>query len=227
MGTSLRRFLLAATALWLVNLVLFPEIACAQLEKDRKFEVGVHVSTLGIDDPHTTSPPAIPGSARRELGFGGRLGFNLNKYVGFEGEINYFPRDYRRFITDETGGPVTQGLFGIKIGVRGKRFGFFGKARPGFQSSGQSAIARFPNGDGPNPQDPFGFEVVRAFQPTIDLGGIVEWYPRKRWLFRVDVGDTITRYSELAFVCFPSGTPCPLVPVTHKLQVNVGVGFRF
>jgi hypothetical protein len=81
MGTSLRRLLLAGTVLWVVNLVLVPQIACAQSAKDRKFEVGVHVSTLGIDDPHTTSPPAIPGSARRELGFGGRLGFNLNKYI--------------------------------------------------------------------------------------------------------------------------------------------------
>ena len=69
-----RILLLAGTLLWVVNLVLIPQIACAQSAKDRKFEVGVHVSTLGIDDPHTTSPPAIPGSARRELGFGGRLG---------------------------------------------------------------------------------------------------------------------------------------------------------
>ena len=227
MRISSRQLLLAGTIFWIVNLVLIPHVAFAQSATERKFEVGVHISTLGIDDPLTTFPTALPGSKRRELGFGGRLGFNLNRYVGLEGEINYYPRDFRDFVTPETGGPVTQGLFGIKVGYRGKRFGLFGKARPGFQSSGGSQVARFPLGNGPDPQNPFGFETVRSFQPTIDLGGIVEWYPRKRWIFRVDAGDTITRYPEQPFVCFPAGTPCPVIPVLHTLQINVGVGFRF
>jgi hypothetical protein len=56
---------------------------------------------------------------------------------------------------------------------------------------------------------------------TVDVGGIFEYCPTKRTIFRVDVGDTIIRYRSLEpEVINPSFT-------RHNLQMSLGFGFRF
>lgn len=197
----------------------------AQPDEEKKFEVGVQFTTLGIEDP--IQIPSLGLGPRTEAGFGGRFGYNLNRNFALEAEVNFFPRDYRELTTESTGGRVTQGLFGLKAGIHKGKFGFFGKVRPGFQSSGKATRARFPNGDGPDPRDPFGFEFIRGTQFSIDVGGVVEYYPSRRTIIRFDLGDTITRYPEVPNVCFPAGVPCPEKPVTHKVQFSAGFGFRF
>lgn len=188
--------------------------------QERRFEVGAQVSTLSIDD-------ARGAQGRREAGFGGRLAYNVSDHVALEAEVNYFPRDYRLITTDFTGGRVIQGLFGVKAGIRRGRFGLFGKARPGFQSSGRAVRAAFPNGNGPDPSNRFGLEFFRATQLTADVGGVVEYYPSRRTILRVDVGDTITRYPDIQFIRFPEGVPGTEDVYMHNAQVSVGFGFRF
>ncbi|HEX7174626.1 MAG TPA: hypothetical protein VF240_05020 [Pyrinomonadaceae bacterium] len=185
-----------------------------------RLEVGAQFSTLEIDDARGLGE-------RREAGFGGRLTYNLGRHFALEAEINYFPRDYRLVTTDFTGGRVIQGLFGPKAGIRGEKFGLFGKVRPGFQSSGRAARARFPNGNGPDPGDPFGFEFFRATQLTLDVGGVFEYYPSRRYVVRFDLGDTITRYPNVEFVLLPAGTPVRETVYSHKVQFSAGFGFRF
>lgn len=205
----------------LMSLFLTASITLTHAQSETpKYEIGAQFSSLGIDD-------ARGAEERREAGFGGRFGYNITRYFSLEAEVNYFPRNYRVVITDLTGGRVTQGLFGVKGGVRREKFGVFGKLRPGFQSSGGAARARFPNGGGPDPRDPFGFEFFRATQLTADVGGVVEYYPSRRTIIRFDAGDTITRYPDIEFFLFPAGTLGKETIYSHKLQFSVGFGYRF
>ncbi len=200
----------------------------AQDDEHKKFEVGVQFSALGISDPNSlnVSSPGSPQS-RNEAGFGGRFGYNLNRYLALEGEVNFFPRNFKQVTTNFTGGRVTQGLFGVKAGIRKNKFGIFGKARPGFVSSGDAAIAQFPNGNGTNPNDRFGFKFIRSTQLTFDVGGVVEFYPSRRTIIRFDAGDTITRYPDIQFTVFPAGNTVFETVYSHKPQFSAGFGFRF
>jgi outer membrane protein with beta-barrel domain len=188
-----------------------------------RIEVGALVSVLGIEDAHGLND-LFP---RREFGFGGRVSYNLNSNFALEAEINFFPRDFRKFTTNFTGGRMTEGLFGLKAGIRKNSFGVFGKIRPGFESSGHATFPRFPNGNGPDPQNPFGFEGKRATQFALDVGGVVELYPSRRTIVRVDVGDTIVRYPGILFTNFSNGALITETVYSHTLQFSAGVGFRF
>ena len=112
-----------------------------------------------------------------------------------------------------------QGQFGAKIGKRFDRWGVFGKVRPGFV--GFSQVLHSPGGV---QIGPFTFE--RRLYPSIDVGGVVEFYVSPRWMARFDVGDTIIRYGEIEFPGLPASFIVPSV-TRHNLQVSSGIGFRF
>lgn len=188
-----------------------------------RIEVGAQVSVLDIKDAHGLTD-LFP---RREFGFGGRVSYNLNSNFALEAEINLFPRDFRKFTTNFTGGRMTEGLFGLKAGIRKNNFGVFGKFRPGFESSGHAAVPRFLNGNGPDPQNPFGFERIRATQFALDVGGVVELYPSRQTIVRFDIGDTIVRYPGILFTNLSDGSLITETVYSHTLQFSAGVGFRF
>ena len=194
-----------------------------QQSQPSRIEVGALISVLSIKDANGLND-LFP---RREFGIGGRGSYNLNSHVALEAEINWFPRDFRKFTTNFTGGRMTEGLFGLKVGKRMNNFGIFGKFRPGFESSGHAEIPRFPNGNGPDPQNPFGFERKRATQFALDVGGVVELYPSRRTIVRFDVGDTIVRYPGILFTNFPDGSLSTKTVYSNTLQFSAGVGFRF
>lgn len=204
------------------NIALMGGEALAQSDTPKR-EVGVLFSVLGIDDANGLSD-LFP---RTEVGVGGRFSYNLKRYLALEAELNFFPRDFRKFTTNFTGGRMIEGLFGVKAGIRKKRFGVFGKFRPGFESSGGAEVPRFPNGNGPDPRNPFGFERIRATQFALDVGGVFEWYPTRRTIVRFDAGDTIVRYPNIEFIQFPQGTRVLQTVYSHKLQFSAGFGFRF
>jgi len=122
---------------------------------------------------------------------------------------------------------MTEGLFGLKAGLRKNKFGIYGKARPGFESSARAEVVRFPNGGGPDPQNPFGFEDERATQFALDLGGILELYPFQRTIVRFDLSATIVRYPGIQVTQVPLGTVDLETLYTSKLQFSAGFGFRF
>jgi hypothetical protein len=84
----------------------------------------------------------------------------------------------------------TSALFGIKSGKRLDRFGIFGKSRFG------------------------AWHFQRAYFAT-DLGGVLEYYPSRHTVIRIDIGDTILFYGGTAL-----GT-------VHNFQPGMGFGFRF
>lgn len=226
----------------IVLVILFSSSARSQSadssneSKTDRFEVGGQFSVLRRTDAdtvretfrrffNTTGTPENPEKIT-ELGLGGRFTYNFNKNIAIEAEANFFPDDKKRnavigmpIKVSEPGGRKFQTLFGPKIGIRKRNFGVFGKVRPGFirldryevieqvGSNSQFFVLSSPKND------------VYFF--NVDVGGVFEYYPTRRTIFRVDVGDTIIRYnSQEPKAINPSFT-------RHNLQTSIGFGFRF
>jgi Outer membrane protein beta-barrel domain len=222
------KFAVAFCILLLLMLVLH-ESVIAQSEVS-KIEVGAQISVAGGGNL----------GDQKGLGGGGRVTFNLTKSLALEGELNYFPSagfdNVRRF----------QGQFGVKSGFRFERFGVFGKVRPGFINTKQDFLLFIPA------PCPTGMACVQSLLPfpvassdtgfSLDVGGVAEFYPSKRVIVRLDVGDTIANRQAPPFFIdqpiFGSLAPPVLVDrgffvvpgsnfTTHNLQISAGVGFRF
>jgi hypothetical protein len=231
-------FLAALLSLSVVSV----QVARAQSD-ERKFEVGGQftwaslpiITGTSTTFPCTT-PPCPVGTTysrdrKNDLGFGGRVGYNMNSYLTFEAEGNLFPRD-RTF----EGGRKLQGLFGAKVGKRFDKVGLFAKARPGFmrfskgdyQPNGGGCVAVFP--------PPIGcFNSVAVTRFAFDVGGVAEFYPSKNTIVRFDAGDTIIRYGNRNVAAFDplgglagSGVVIPVGSETkHNFQGSLGFGYRF
>ncbi len=200
-------------------LMLIPSKSAVAQSEESRFEVGAQFSVIG----------RRAGDDATSVGGGVRLTFNLARYLAIEGELNYFPSagfdDLRRF----------QGQFGVKSGLRFDRFGVFGKVRPGFVSAKQNVpqscvylicppnaacIQIFPPICSPSDVNNTGF--------SLDVGGVLEFYPSKPVTVRFDVGDAIINRRDPPII-FPSGFFAISGPnsATHNLQLSAGVGFRF
>jgi hypothetical protein len=177
----------------------------------------VQFTSLLVKDPKPAFSATVPRK-HSEPGFGGRFTFNLTESVAFEAEGNYFTREQFAFLN---GGHIFQGQFGAKIGKRFDRWGLFGKGRPGFV--GFTRVLEAPGAQISFSDGPF----VRSYYPSLDVGGVVEFYISPRWMTRFDVGDTLIRYREIRF---EGVTPAFILQpgvTRHNLQLSSGIGFRF
>jgi len=199
-------------------LLLFNQSASAQEHDAPKLELGVQYSSLSIDLPGF-------GGTENAPGVGARVTYNLNDYFAVEAEGNIFPTVTRADYT--TGGDPLQAQFGVKAGKRWKRFGLFGKARPGFVSFAET-LTPLPVVSGSTLT--YTFDRERKTHFSMDAGGVLEFYPSRRMLVRFDVGDTMIRYGEhrelqtsIAGTVIGSASS----EVKHNFQFTAGVGFRF
>ncbi len=206
-----------------------------------RFEVGAQFSLLSLDRPtllrqNPFDPGFIgvtPGVGKRtEPGVGARFTYNLTNKVAFEAEGNLFPRS--ETTQSMPGGRVFQGQFGVKAGKRFRKFGIFGKARPGFVGFTQvtKLVDTFTIGPTPPSNQVFTlgrFNVGRDVYFSTDLGGVMEFYPSRRVFTRFDLGDTIIHYGTFhGQGSFLSHAISERAPETkHNLQFSAGVGFRF
>ena len=196
-----RNILMIATVCTFTLLSVNMRSAQAQTDTP-KIEVGGQFSLLNFN------AFALDGHRRDEYGGGGRVTFNFQKYVAAEAQLDYFPQtdsDRIGAIVVPRFGGKTLGVFGVKAGARGKRFGVFGKARPGFIHF--SSVPVFACVAAPCPQPA---KTNFAF----DLGGVFEYYPTSRTMVRFDIGDTIIHHQRYF------GT-------SHNAQISAGVGVRF
>jgi hypothetical protein len=191
-------FVLAAAALLMM---VSAQNAQAQSEAP-KVEIGAHYTFLKFRDL------IIDGDGVEDSGVGGRVTFNLNDSFGIEGELNFFPQKRSNSLTafplfiDST---RTQGLFGVKTGIRSEKAGIFAKFRPGFLRFGESGS--------------WGVTAQSFTQFAMDIGGVLELYPTRSVAFRVDIGDTIVRFGSN----FTGGDSF----YSNNLQISTGVAFRF
>jgi len=137
-----------------------------------------------------------------DLGFGwgagSRFTYNLNNYIAFDSEVNFF-------LPDEGPAYATQGLFGIKAGKRTRHFGIFAKVRPGFQTNLLSTDR----------------EQARL---ALDVGGVAEFYPDRHVVLRLDAGDVIIPFGNTVV---GQGLFAQRLGTTHNFQLSLGVGVRF
>ena len=202
--------------------------------EEHPFEVGAQLTFIGINFPErvVTSPPStgastvLPRDYFSTAGFGGRFGYNANQYLAVEAEFNYMPR---RNINEVHQSRRAQVFAGVRAGRRWEKVGLFAKARPGamhFDEYGTRGPCTATLGSGDC------FDDARTFF-AVDVGGVFEYYPTPRTIFRVDAGDTIIRLRDSGPIIFPPVGTSPSSSIftrretTHNFQLTFGLGFRF
>jgi hypothetical protein len=190
---------LAALACW------WPAVASAQ---QHRFEVGAQVPVVNsgeFDDD--------------DIGIGGRFSWHPSVLVGFEGEIDVYPRDFPAshipFARSRT-----EGLFGGTAGPVLGRWRPFARLRPGFVKYRRAPIVCILIFPPP-------LECALASGRTLfalDVGGGVELFATGRTFVRVDAGARFLRYP----VAFDNNRVAHREPFFgHDLRVAFGGGMRF
>jgi len=190
----------------------------------RRADADTVLETLHRSDPASSS---VKVAKLTELSLGGRFGVNFTKNIGVEIEANIFPEDKLRdqrigtpVSVLEPGGRKFQMLFGPRIGLRFRRFGVFGKVRPGFIRLDRYEVIEeiF--------KTPTTLAILSGTRNgltflNVDVGGVFEYYPSRKTILRFDAGDTVIRYG--------AQEPKDINPsfTRHNLQLSVGFGFRF
>ena len=191
----------------------FATNASAQPAESR-LEVGVHAGLFNHSRFDQTT-----------AGIGGRLSFDLTRWLTAEGEATFFPDEN---ISLESPGATpglqilyprkrTEAFFGMKTGVRNHRVGLLAKARPGFSHVSGDGVECI--GDV--------CALVLLIHPVygtefaLDLGGVFEFYPSRRIVARFDLGDTMIWHNSAAPPCWAESC------TSHNLSSRMGVGFRF
>ncbi|HEU5410645.1 MAG TPA: hypothetical protein VFU57_06470 [Candidatus Acidoferrales bacterium] len=122
------RFACACAVLFFAA-AIFPSLARAQgFVDDSKWEIGGHYALLHL--------PSQCSSATCETinnGLGANLTYNFSRWLGFDSEMNFFQSNGDE-PTAITGGNVTEGLFGFRLGPTTRKWGFYSIVRPGFVS---------------------------------------------------------------------------------------------
>lgn len=244
----------------LASLLFIGSEARAQGDVSR-FEIGGQFSLLSLNGPSSQDSINLSNyfdnpckqfdlvCARVEVGFGARFVYNLTNHIALEAEGNFFPGRPRAEFTGFSPGGVPaghiyQGQFGVKAGKRFKKAGVFMKARPGFvgftqtsQFTGFRLTSFFHPSLGRQVLlENAEFRIGKAAYPSVDVGCVVEFYPSRRIVTRLDIGDTIIRYGiyreRLSAVCALC-CPCPTqlferpAETRHNLQFSAGIGIRF
>src|SRR5579864_475626 len=204
-------FLPQAVAVFIVLLTSGATPVLAQ-DSPGRFELGGNFTAL-----HTNSVAQIGPGLEGDVNFG--------RHLALDSAFVWLPQSNLRT-------HAFMGLFGAKVGTRTQHFGFFGKVRPGFASFShvlRDETISFP-GVGP------GFNISTRFatltERTLDLGGVMEYYPARHWAFRWDFGDTLFFQEPGPHVVFIN-VPIPLTLLsspggtTNNFQFSTGVHYRF
>jgi hypothetical protein len=166
-------------------------------QKTPRFELGGQLYYVGNTDVS-------------DGGVGGRFTYNFNRYFAIDTEANA-----SLYVGDETIGVNGALVFaGVKVGRRFNKVGVFAKARPGFTTS-------FTRHTGPT-----FFDSERVTKPALDLGVVLEYYPGKHSVVRVDASDVIIGFGD--DLIRETRCPCPRrIGTKHGLYLSIGYGFRF
>jgi hypothetical protein len=191
-----------------------------------KFEVGAQATSIHLAQTDATINSTTVGTFTTHdldvttFGVGGRVGYNVNRYVAVEAEFNYFPEKNFNEVDQSR---REQFFAGVRVGKRWQKVGVFAKLRPGAMHFDE---APFQTVCGLSPSSPGCRSVSQTFF-ALDAGGVVEYYPTTRTILRFDAGDTVVRYGATGpTVGFNSTITAP-AQTTHNFQASVGFGVRF
>ncbi|HLL72251.1 MAG TPA: outer membrane beta-barrel protein [Pyrinomonadaceae bacterium] len=202
----MRRKNLFALVAPLLLLIVSVSARAQSVLDEHKFEVGAQYTAIGLEDFDVVN------------GVGGRVGYNFNKYVALDAEANFFPETR---LGNNQQGQKAQGFVGIKAGARSKYAGLFGKVRPGVMSIGEITSGFDCN------RTSFGSTCgVNHGQFALDAGAVAEFYPSRRSIIRLDVGDTMVNIRRASRGFFDR-TAQTSNDFTHNLQISLGFSYRF
>jgi Outer membrane protein beta-barrel domain len=211
----------------ILSLLSAAHTALAQQPIDEKpFEIGAQFTCIRLDQ--LESIVATPFGTYRtstfdssSCGFGGRFGYNLNRYFSIEAEGNFFP-DTARYDLRKT--RKAQLFTGAKAGIRTEEFGIFAKAKPGIMY-----FSGFPLHDSCSGffLGPISCNLEKQTNFALDLGVVAEYYTSDRVILRLDMGDTIIHFKNIGPTPYIGGSVFTPASTTHNLQVSFGVSVRF
>ena len=204
----------AACAAMLIAM-LAPAARAQNFADQSRWELGGHYALLNLPYQCSGQTDCNTGSS----GFGGNLTYNWTPWISFDSEMNFFP-DNGNPATPLTGGQMTEGLFGLRVGPTTRKWGLYSVLRPGFVSFSRVVSDTAPGGvaggsSGPRqfhaslfpaatPQMPSpyssqtlstgssGFSRNTYF--ALNYGEAIEYRPTKHMALRFDIGDTIVNY---------------------------------
>jgi len=198
----------------MLSLAVSSSAAIAQTDPPRG-ELGGQLNLVRLSDSSDTN-----------IGFGGRVTFNVTRWLGIEGEYQFLPKDEINSTSVVMDGNVvglryerrrSTAVFGVKAGYRGQRVGVFAKVRPGVTLLSNRGV------DCLGDVCALMLLAVPDYRSefVLDAGVVVELYPSSRWIARADVGSLIIKHRSSAPPCV--GSDC----TSANLATSLGFGVRF
>jgi hypothetical protein len=193
-----------------IAILLGHPVASVAQNRAPRFEAGAQVSTLHQSSFDNTS-----------VGLGGRFTYNLAHWAAVEAEGIFTPADNVKVGIGLPDFELSyerrrlEMFFGPKLGMRGDKFGVFGRVRPGFTQLSNRGVGC---------AGTFCALALIALpeyrtELAVDIGGGVEFFPSRRTVARLDLGDTVIRHRSQAPPC----REC----TSHNFASRLGFGFRF
>jgi len=183
------------------SVVLAIVLLCSTALHAQNASVGASYTLLSL-----TYPDQIPN------GIGGWFSWDradAGFTLGVDGGVSFFPENHPII------GRQTLAVAGVRSGIRVGRWGAFARVRPGvvhfserFFAPEIACILIFP---------PPESCLIASTNAAIDLGGTLEASPTPRSVVRIDLGDTLIRFSR-------SGQDALW---KHNFQLSAGAGVRF
>jgi hypothetical protein len=196
-------------------------------EQDDQQDHGGRPSRLTVGAQATSlSLSFIDGvdGATTEVGVGPFASYRIWRFIEADTAMFLFPRE-EKTTGPFDGGRILQGFYGVRAGFRTRHIGFFAKVRPGFESNSRVlASETITLGPGASIVDTFG----RTTYFALDFGGVIELYPTKHLVVRLDAGDTMIYPGRVPIVTLLGTTTfVPDFPRQDTMQFGVGFGWRF
>ena len=209
-------------------IVVFCVLSSSQPNAQDNSSVEVRKIELGAEFVTLTS------SSTTKLGLGGRFTYNLNSHIALEAAGYFFPQNCN--YCGGNSGRTTQVLFGVKIGKRFSKWGIFAKVRPGVVSTSKGEFDFVLLSNPPTTALSFDFVSKRSTNFALDAGAVLEFYPTKRLITRMDFGITGVHHGQRT-INVPAFDPVTgiyslrttTIPAQNLgfLQITAGVGYRF
>lgn len=152
--------------------------------------------------------------------YGGRFTWNCLSHLALESE---YGSSLKTPIDADVleGGYFSQALFGVKSGVRWRKWGLFGKFRPGFiRYSGAITGAT-------TTSTSITFARGPLKDAAFDLGGGAEFFLSRRFLFRYDASEIIIHQGPSTYVANGVVKSNPPFTAWNHFETEVSVAFRF
>jgi hypothetical protein len=154
-----------------------------------------------------------------DAGIGARFTYNLTSSFAVDSEVDSYPTNTGLALTSlQDGGRATSFVIGPKVGIRGRRYSIFFKARPGFMSFGDTftSVDVISNS----------LATARKTHATLDLGVASEFATSTRAVLRFDIGTLLVRYGDATLFSFHGASARTVGRVEAPWHLGVGIGYR-